>query len=90
MKLFVPLSDINHLTGLDSILRAHLSQYFSSIIAPSVPYLTSFLYENGTCANEKVNETYKQILNTNGTGYDFLKFTELQYNPGSNNPSIQL
>lgn len=43
MKLFVPLSDINHLTGLDSILRAHLSQYFSSIIAPSVPYLTSLV-----------------------------------------------
>jgi hypothetical protein len=33
----------------------------------------AFLYENGTCTNEKVNETYKQVLNTNGTVDDFLK-----------------
>jgi hypothetical protein len=46
----------------------------------SVPFLFStvaavdaFLYENGTCTNEKVKETSKQVINSNGTVDDFLK-----------------
>ena len=38
-----------------------------------VASVDAFLYENGTCTNEKVNETYKQVINTNGTVDDFLK-----------------
>lgn len=33
----------------------------------------AFLYENGTCTNEKLKESSKQIINTNGTVDDFLK-----------------
>ena len=33
----------------------------------------AFLYENGTCTNEKLKEISKQIINTNGTVDDFLK-----------------
>jgi hypothetical protein len=39
----------------------------------TVVSVDAFLYENGTCTNEKVNETYKQVINTNGTVDDFLK-----------------
>jgi hypothetical protein len=77
--------------GVDAgqaIFDYHIQVVSRKGISSTVASVESFLYENGTCTNEKVNETYKQILNTNGTGYDFLKFTELQYNPGSNNPSI--
>ena len=45
----------------------------------SVPFLFSTvtavdaLYENGTCTNEKVKETSKQVITSNGTVDDFLK-----------------
>jgi len=43
------------------------------LISSTVASVDAFLYENGTCTNEKVNETYKQVINTNGTVDDFLK-----------------
>ena len=36
-------------------------------------FVHAFLYENGTCTNEKINETSKHIINTNGTVDDFLR-----------------
>ena len=47
--------------------------YCVLLISSTVASVNAFLYENGTCINEKVNETYKQLLNTNGTVNDFLK-----------------
>lgn len=47
--------------------------YCVLLISSTVASVDAFLYENGTCTNEKVNETYKQVLNTNGTVDDFLK-----------------
>ena len=43
------------------------------LISSTFASVDAFLYENGTCTNKKVNETYKQVLNTNGTVDDFLK-----------------
>lgn len=43
------------------------------LISSTVASVDAFLYENGTCANEKVKETSKQVINTNGTVDDFLK-----------------
>ena len=43
-----------------------------TVICYSVSFVNAFLYENGTCTNEKV-ETSKQVINTNGTVDDFLK-----------------
>ena len=46
---------------------------FCVLISSTVTSAESFLYENGTCTNEKVKETYKQTINANGTVDDFLK-----------------
>jgi hypothetical protein len=43
------------------------------LINSIVASVNGSLFENGTCTNEKVNETYKQELNINGTVDDFLK-----------------
>lgn len=47
--------------------------YCALLIRSTVASVDAFLYENGTCTNGKLNETYKQVLNTNGTVDDFLK-----------------
>jgi hypothetical protein len=39
----------------------------------TISFVNAFLYENGTCTDEKVKETTKQVINTNGTVDDFLK-----------------
>jgi hypothetical protein len=44
-----------------------------SLVSSTIASVDAFLYENGTCTNEKVKETSKQIINTNGTVDDFLK-----------------
>ena len=33
----------------------------------------AMLYENGTCTNERLTNTSKQLINTSGTVGDFLK-----------------
>lgn len=38
-----------------------------------IKFVKAFLYENGTCTNEKLDESSKQVINTNGTVNDFLK-----------------
>ena len=43
------------------------------LFSSSISFVHAFLYENGTCTNEKLKETSKQIINTNGTVDDFLK-----------------
>ncbi len=52
------------------IILVTLCVTFSS---SSVLFAQAFLYENGTCTNEKFKESSKQIINTNGTVDDFLK-----------------
>ena len=47
--------------------------FYVPLINSIIASVDAFLYENGTCTNEKVNETYKQVINTNGTVDDFLK-----------------
>ena len=44
-----------------------------ALSSSSVLFVQAFLYENGTCTNEKLKESSKQIINTNGTVDDFLK-----------------
>lgn len=44
-----------------------------TLSSSSVLFVQAFLYENGTCTNEKLKESSKQIINTNGTVDDFLK-----------------
>ncbi len=44
-----------------------------TLSSSSVLLVQAFLYENGTCTNEKLKESSKQIINTNGTVDDFLK-----------------
>ena len=39
----------------------------------SISVLHAFLYDNGTCTNEKSKEFAKEAVNTNGTVDDFLK-----------------
>ena len=39
----------------------------------NVASVDAFLYENGTCTNENLEEASEQIINTNGTVDDFLK-----------------
>jgi hypothetical protein len=43
------------------------------ILSSTIEFVNAFLYENGTCTDEKVKETAKQVINTNGTVDDFLK-----------------
>jgi hypothetical protein len=47
--------------------------FYVPLISFIIASVDAFLYENGTCTNEKVNETYKHVINTNGTVNDFLK-----------------
>ena len=44
----------------------------SSTVSTVAP-VDAFLYENGTCTNENLEEVSKQIINTNCTVDDFLK-----------------
>ena len=39
----------------------------------SISVLQAFLYDNGTCTDEKSKEFAKEAVNTNGTVEDFLK-----------------
>jgi len=43
------------------------------LLSSTILIADAFLYENGTCTNEKVKETSEQVINTNGTVNDFLK-----------------
>lgn len=62
---------------------------FCVLLGSSISSIHAFLYENGTCINEKVNQTSKHVINTNGTVDDFLKslpsditiLTEIVCNP---------
>ncbi|HJU78680.1 MAG TPA: hypothetical protein VJ599_03840 [Nitrososphaeraceae archaeon] len=46
---------------------------FCVLLGSSISSIHAFLYENGTCTNEKVKDTSKHVINTNGTVDDFLK-----------------
>lgn len=46
---------------------------FYVLLSSSISSIHAFLYENGTCTNEKENQTSKHVINTNGTVDDFLK-----------------
>jgi hypothetical protein len=47
--------------------------FFSIFFFSPTSSIHAFLYENGTCTNEKIKETSKQVINTNGTIDEFLK-----------------
>jgi hypothetical protein len=47
--------------------------FWITVSSSSIFFIQAFLYENGTCTNEKLNESLKQVINTNGTVDDFLK-----------------
>ena len=46
---------------------------YVTLVGCYVSDVDAFLYENGTCSNEKVKEISKQVINTNGTVDDFLE-----------------
>ena len=50
-----------------------LVSFCVALISSTIVIVDAFLYENGTCTNEKVKEKAEQVINTNGTVNDFLK-----------------
>lgn len=55
------------------ILLLVLIAFYVLIFSSNIAFVNAFLYENGTCTDEKVKETAKQVINTTGTVDDFLK-----------------
>lgn len=47
--------------------------FWTAVSSSSIFFIQALLYENGTCTNEKLKESFKQVINTNGTVDDFLK-----------------
>ena len=47
--------------------------FWTAVSSSFIFFIQAFLYENGTCTNEKLKESFKQVINTNGTVDDFLE-----------------
>ena len=58
---------------LDKSEKKSFDEMMSITRLYNVASVDAFLYENGTCTNENLEEASEQIINTNGTVDDFLK-----------------
>lgn len=47
--------------------------FWTAVSSSSIFFIQAFLYENGTCTNEKLKESFKQVINTNSTVDDVLE-----------------